>query len=113
MIKVAIVGSRNFNNLNLVEEYVNNLPESSVVVSGGAIGVDTAAVDAAKKRGLKTVVFLPQWEKYGKIAGILRNTRIVDFSDRLVAFWDGKSTGTMDSIMKAKKRGIPVEIVYG
>ena len=32
-----------------------------------------------------------------------RNTDIVNSSDRVVAFWDKKSTGTFDTLEKAKK----------
>jgi hypothetical protein len=33
-----------------------------------------------------------------------RNQRIVDFSDVLIAFWDGKSRGTKDVFNRARKR---------
>ena len=51
-MKIAIVGSRTFENLQLVRDIVAALPANSIVVSGGAPGVDTVAVRAAEARGL-------------------------------------------------------------
>ena len=44
----------------------------------------------------------PDWDKYGKSAGYIRNTEMAEAGDILVAFWDGKSKGTehMINIMK-------------
>jgi hypothetical protein len=35
----------------------------------------------------------------------MRNTQIVEHSDIVVAFWDRKSRGTVDTMEKAKKAG--------
>jgi hypothetical protein len=43
---------------------------------------------------------------------LARNSRMVDSGiDLVVALWDGKSRGTLDTITKAVKQGIPVHIV--
>lgn len=112
-MKVAIVGSRKFRSLHLVKEYVNNLPEDTIVVSGGAKGVDTAAKIAAEARGLpKPKVFKPKYDKYPKhLAPLMRNSEIVEFSDRVVAFWNGYSGGTQDTLRKARKLGLPIEVI--
>jgi hypothetical protein len=109
-MKVAIVGSRTFRDLNRVRRYVRELPPDSVVISGGARGVDITAQRAAEEHGLKTKIFLPEWDKYGKSAGFKRNTLIVQACDHLVAFWDGTSRGTKHSIDLAKQQGKPVDI---
>jgi len=36
---------------------------------------------------------------------------MADYADALVAFWDGKSKGTMHMINIAKKKGIQVKII--
>lgn len=51
------------------------------------------------------IIFKPDWKKFGKKAGLLRNTIIIDNSDTVFAFWDGKSSGTKDAITKAEKVG--------
>jgi hypothetical protein len=109
-MNIAIVGSRKYSNLPKVSSYVRSLPPGTVVVSGGAQGVDRAAEFAALSVGLGTIIFLPNWEKYGKKAGFLRNMDIVKQADKLVAFWDGESKGTLHSINLAKEKGISVEI---
>lgn len=109
--KVAIVGSRKFPNRQQVIDYVASLPQDTVIVSGGAKGVDTWAALAAKECGLDTLIFPAEWDKYGKSAGFRRNADIVNACDRLVAFWDGNSKGTAHSVGLAEKQGKPVEIV--
>jgi len=104
-VKIAIVGSREYLDLDQVRDYVRLLPDDTVVVTGGARGVDEAAELAARSRGLKVIIHEPEWAKYGKAAGPMRNKQVVDDCDRLVAFWDGASTGAKDAISKAAKQG--------
>jgi hypothetical protein len=111
-MKVAIVGSRNWPDKKAVVNYVKKLPKGTIVVSGGATGPDSWAEESAKARGLETMIFKPEWEKWGKSAGFRRNTDIVLSSDRVVAFTTG-SKGTEHSIMLAKRYGKPVEIIRG
>lgn len=110
-MRVAIVGSRAFASLDLVVDYVNTLPLDSVVVTGGARGVDSVAEYAAKQRGIKTEVYVPAWNVYGKSAGFRRNAEIVAACDRVVAFWDGVSRGTQHTIHLARTAGKPVKII--
>jgi len=104
-MKVAIVGSRDYLNVDAIKDFVDSLDLDSVIISGGARGVDAIAEAAARKRGMTVTVFLADWNQYGKAAGHIRNQRIVDECDILVAFWDGNSPGTKDSISKASKAG--------
>lgn len=110
-MNLAIIGSRNFSNLGLVADYVRRLPSDTVVISGGARGVDLTAAVAARSTGLTVREFLPDWERYGKSAGFKRNAQIVEAADRLVAFWDGRSRGTADTISKARDAGLIVTII--
>lgn len=109
-MKIAIVGSRGFTDLNQVSAYVRALPPGTIIVSGGAMGVDRAAENAAKRAGMETKIFPANWPLYGKRAGYLRNVDIVTTSDRVVAFWDGQSKGTLHSIELARKQRKPLEI---
>ncbi len=105
MKKIAIVGSRKFSDLSMVHKFVDSLPPDTIVVSGGAIGVDSAASEAAKRKGLMVKIFIPDWFAFGKAAGMMRNSLIVDYSDAVYAFHDGTSRGTADTIQKAKAAG--------
>lgn len=104
-MRVAIVGSRNYRDLDRVRRYVASLPKGTIVVSGGARGVDKTAERAAKECGLNVCIFYPDWEK-GRGAGLARNKRIVHNCDRLVAFYDGESRGTGFTIEYAAQLSI-------
>lgn len=111
--KLGFVGSRGFSDIKLARKVIFMILKrfkKFTPVSGGAKGADTICVDICEKMGMKPIIFLPEWDKYGKSAGFRRNSQIVDESDALIAFWDGKSRGTLDSINKAKEKGIPVFI---
>lgn len=109
-MKLAIVGSRTYSDLQAVTDYVNGLTADTVLVSGGAAGVDRTAQRAAEKRGMDTKVFIPHWAKYGKSAGMRRNADIVAAADEVVAFWDGHSKGTANTIELARKAGKKVTV---
>ena len=106
-MKIAVVGSRNIV-IKDIGEYISNCEE---IVSGGAVGVDSCAAEYAKRKGLRLTVFLPQYELYGRAAPIVRNKKIVDYADKVIAFWDGSSKGTLSVIKYAKKTGKPYEII--
>ena len=110
-MKVAIVGSRDYPTLWEVWQYVSSLPADTVVVSGGARGVDAQAEYAANECGLKTEIYRAEWEKYGLSAGFKRNQQIVDAADSVVAFWDGVSRGTVDTLDKAARARKPIRVI--
>lgn len=111
-MKIAIVGSREFSDWSLITRYVNDLPADSVIVSGGARGADRTAEQAARMRGLQVEIYPAQWDAYGNGAGFIRNQQIVDAADRVVAFWDGQSRGTRDTLRKAHAARKPILIIY-
>jgi hypothetical protein len=111
-MKVAIVGSREYLNLFKVRQYIQSLPIDTVIVSGGARGVDKCAEKVAQGIGLQTEIYPADWHKYGKAAGMKRNQQIVEASDRVVAFWDGDSRGTRNTIEIAKKLGKGVTVIH-
>ncbi|MBO5845336.1 MAG: hypothetical protein J6Q77_01695 [Clostridia bacterium] len=91
-MKVAIIGSRSLEIEN-IELYIPK--ECAEIVSGGAVGVDTCAASFARRHKIKLTEFLPEYEKYGRAAPIMRNKMIVEYSDTVIVFWDGKSKGTL------------------
>ena len=91
-MRVAIVGSRTFNNYNLLEKTICNKMVGSInlIVSGGAKGADSLAEKFAKKHNISMRIFSAEWDKYGRGAGYIRNKLIIDNADVVFAFWDGK-----------------------
>ena len=111
-MKVAIIGSRTFLDYNFLEETLLKVKDRiTEIVSGGAKGADSLAEKFANKYNIPTKIFLPDWDTYKKAAGFIRNTQIIEYCDVVVAFWDGKSRGTMDSVKKAEKLGKKVKII--
>lgn len=102
-MKVAIVGSRTFKNLDGIRKFIELLDRGTIIISGGAVGVDRCAEKKAKELGMRTLIFPANWDRYGKRAGFLRNQEIVKNSDYVIAFWDGTSKGTQHSINLAKE----------
>ena len=116
-MNIGIVGSRGVTNEDWVFRKLDKilLPLTvNNIVSGGARGVDTMAKNYANRNNINLIEHKPQYQNYPKgqewRAPLDRNTTIVEESNLIVAFWDGVSTGTMDSVNKARERGIEVII---
>ncbi len=101
-MRVAIVGSRNYPNPVEVAEFVLSLPPDTVIVTGGAHGPDAWAAHVAEVAGFPDpIVIRPDWDQFGRSAGMIRNGEIVKQAEILFAFWDGNSSGTRNSIKRA------------
>lgn len=110
-MKIAIVGSRSFSDYDMMQKFIKskiNIDIITDVISGGADGADTLGRLFAKNNGINLVEFYPNWQKYGKTAGHIRNKSIVSASDVVFAFWDGVSPGTKNSISHCKKLKLPL-----
>lgn len=102
-----MVGSRTITEAEL-EKYIPE--DATVILSGGAKGVDTLAEEYADRHGLKKMILLPDYELFGKGAPLIRDRQIVDNADLVVAIWDGNSPGTRYTIEYAKKQGVKVRL---
>lgn len=106
-MKVAVVGSRTLS----VSDLGKYLPaDVTEIISGGASGVDTSAREYALSHGIKLTEYLPEYSKYRKFAPLQRNYEIIKNADLVIAFWDGKSSGTKFVIIQCKKLNVPIEI---
>lgn len=106
-MKIAVIGSRGLR-VNNLEKY---LPKNTTeIVSGGAIGIDTCAKNYALSYKIKLTEFLPEYEKYGRSAPLKRNLQIIAYADEVLAFWDGESHGTKYVIENCKKQNKQVKI---
>lgn len=110
MKKIAVIGSRTFANYAHLAEVLLPL-QPFILISGGAQGADRLAEQFADQYQLEKVIFKAEWSKYGRGAGPVRNKLIMEACDQVVAFWDGKSTGTRQAIQYAEKLGKSVELV--
>ncbi|NJO49796.1 MAG: DUF2493 domain-containing protein [Leptolyngbyaceae cyanobacterium RM2_2_4] len=126
-MKIAVIGSREFDNYDLMCEHLDSLIAQTLhgdgkvsLLSGGAPGADSLAEVYAMQRDLEIEVIEADWDdltqpdaliktnrwgkKYDANAGKRRNTEIVRKADLVVAFHNG-SPGTADSLAKARLMG--------
>src|SRR5687768_10322717 len=104
-MKTIIAGSRVGVTLEDVRRAVKNCPWNiTCIVSGGAIGVDQFGEVIAKENDLPIEQYLisqEDWETYGRGAGHVRNRKMAENAQALIAIWDGKSKGTENMIKEA------------
>ena len=112
-MKVIIAGGRDFNNYELLCEYCDKILANSInieVVSGKARGADSLGERYARERGYPIKDFPANWDEFGKSAGYIRNKQMAEYSDGLIAFWNGKSKGTKHMIDLARERNLRIKI---
>ncbi len=115
--KLIVAGGRDFNDYARLSAELFSLAEHTLkaesveLVSGMARGADALGYRFAKEENVICHEFPADWDTYGKRAGYLRNTEMANFSDGLIAFWDGISRGTKHMIETMKAQGKPVWII--
>ncbi len=119
-VKIAIIGSRGFRDKLTVWAKLEDLKKEHTgtegncymdLISGGARGVDTWAEEWADKTIYMNFKIIRPINPSEKFSYLLRNAEIVALSDKIIAFWDGKSKGTKFTIEYAKARGKEVRII--
>lgn len=109
-MKTIVAGTRNFFDVDLIH---NTLKKFNIteLVCGMCRGVDKIAYDYCKSKNIAIDMYPAKWEEYGKAAGPIRNKEMSDVADCLIAFWDGKSKGTLNMINRMRKLNKPVHII--
>lgn len=113
-MKIAIIGSRegfseSFIRCELWSIGIDHIKDCTII-TGGARGVDTYAEKWAEDNFLETIIIRPDNPTIKKDY-ILRNFKIVDMSDYVIAFWDGESRGTKSVIDYATKKNKKLTVV--
>ena len=107
-MKLMIAGSRSITEFDLTP-YIP--ADTELIISGGAIGVDTIAEHYADEHRISKLIVYPRYEQFGRSAPIRRNEQMVNFADRVLVIWDGKSRGSAHTINYAKKKEKPLQII--
>ena len=123
---VAIVGDREVKDPTIIQKAVDQSGfDVTMVVSGGARGIDKFAVDWAKSKGIPVEEYDADWDnlhapgariktnkwgkKYNANAGHDRNTTIVKRAEAVIAIQpNGPTSGTQDTVRKTKKAKKPL-----
>ncbi len=115
MIKVIIAGGRNFDDFNRLCQICDEFLKDQInieIVSGAYKGADLLGERYASERNYPIKQFPADWRRYGKSAGLKRNTEMASYADALIAFWDGESKGTKHMIELATQAGLKVKVFY-
>lgn len=116
--KIIVAGGRKFFDYPLLKKEVTKIAKKCEkkglmieIVSGGAKGADYLGEKLAKKKGFRVKKFEAEWDKHGNSAGMIRNFKMAQYANILIAFWDGKSRGTGNMITQMKKVDKPVRVI--
>ena len=107
-MKLLIAGSRCIHKFDLTG-YVPS--ETTLIITGGATGMDALAEEYADKKHLSKLVLRPQYELFGRCAPLKRNEKMIELCDMALVVWDGKSKGTKSTICYAEKKNKDVCII--
>lgn len=109
-MKVIIAGGRDYHDYEVLKQAVAESQLAiTTVVSGGAKGVDAMGERYAEEMNLQLNIYAADWETHGRAAGPIRNRKMAENAEALIALWDGESRGTKNMIETATKKGL---IVY-
>jgi len=114
-MKLAIVGSRNYNNYLGFKTILCSYLKGKVpimIISGGAKGVDSLAERYAKEKDIEIKIFYPEWSIYGRKAGPMRNLLIVKECTHMLALPSQSGKGTQNSIKLVGIMNKPVFVCY-
>lgn len=117
VFRLIIAGGRNFNDYPLLRDKCNILlsqkmnTHNVIIISGTCRGADLLGEQYARENNLPVYRYPANWKEYGKTAGYLRNRKMAEEADALVAFWDGKSRGTANMITLARGRQLQIRII--
>jgi len=107
-MKLLIVGSRTIKKFAL-EKYIPK--ETTMIITGGAEGIDSLAEKYADEKRLSKLVLRPQYNLFGRAAPLKRNEEMVKICDVALIVWDGISKGTEYTIRYADKLGKNVILI--
>lgn len=111
-MRTIIAGSRDFSDYTRLSRECQST-DITEVISGGARGADSLAIQYAEEFNIPYKVFYAAWNVYGKRAGYVRNAQMITEgqAEQLVAFWDGSSKGTKHMINLAEQHNLKVTVV--
>jgi hypothetical protein len=112
-MRVLVTGSRRWSDKEAIRRVLQRLPAASTIINGGAKGADSLAADIGRDLGFDVIAFPAEWHRFGKAAGVIRNTRMLEegLPDLVLAFTPTcleSSPGTLDMVTKARKAGVRV-----
>jgi hypothetical protein len=111
--RIFIGGSRTISDRTAVAGRIDRLPSNALVLTSRTWGASAAVSDAVRKRGLQMEVWIARLDRYPtkEAAYFARDEEMIRSADRVIAFWDGCSSGTAYELDFARQIGKPIEMV--
>jgi len=110
-MRILVSGGRDFNNKEWLYEILD-IFEPTLIISGCANGADSLAIEYAEDNNIPLLLFQPEWDKYGRAAGVIRNGDMLEAHPDLVIAFPG-GPGTADMVRQAAKARVPVINLVG
>jgi hypothetical protein len=117
-MKLVVAGSRSLRKLGeigyrITKEGIAEAEETfgrkvTQIVSGRARGPDRFGEAWAIFRRISIKRFIPDWDRYGKRAGHIRNGEMADYGDAVLVLWDGESRGSEGMMRYCQANQIPI-----
>lgn len=120
---LLVTGDRNWltdiQHINVVGGVLEQMKSRgvTVIIAGNAKGLDRQCEELAYKMGFTVRSMPPDWKRYGRAAGPIRNKEmlmeLLTYDNRYVcAFHDsfGSSKGTKNMVIQATKAGVNVNL---
>lgn len=102
-----MAGSRSITDYEVVKTAIELSEfDISLLIAGGARGVDTVAVKYALRTKIPFKIYEADWGVYGKSAGYKRNELMAENADACIVIWDGVSKGSEHMLNIAKKKDL-------
>ncbi|MFJ7590161.1 DUF2493 domain-containing protein [Streptomyces sp. NPDC097617] len=114
-MKILVTGSRDWVDVEAIEREIFRVLYETKTVYGEAVlihgacptGADAMAARYATTMGMHVLAFPAQWDRWGKSAGFIRNTEMVDLDpDVCLAFIRSKSRGASMTADLAERASI-------
>ena len=107
-MKLLVAGSRNIKKFDIEKQ----IPEGvTMIITGGAEGIDTLAEKYADEHRISKLVLRPRYDAYGRHAPLIRNEKMADLCDMALIIWDGHSRGTKHTINYVNKIGKKIILI--
>ena len=108
-INILVCGGRDFSDAAFISYVMlRTFNTGDTLIEGGAKGADLLAKRWARLNNIEIKTFEADWDTYGKKAGFIRNTKMLEEGkpDLVVAFPGGRGTDMMVGL--AKNAGVEV-----
>ena len=111
--RIFIGGSRTFSDRFAVAERLSQLPWDAIVLTSPTYGASAAVRDVVLEQGLEMEVWTARVDRFPteEAAYFARSEEMIRSAERVIAFWDGSSSGTAHELDYARRIGKPVEVL--